>query len=103
MTRLSGQRVADALLAYARKHNVTRIVIGKPTHSRLRDRMRGSLLDEVVRGSGDIDVVVISGHTSGDAPSRDRPAKANGAPKGHYVWAVALVALTLALAALLRR
>jgi two-component system sensor histidine kinase KdpD len=38
---------------------VTRIVIGKPTHSRLRDLVRGSLLDEVVRGSGEIDVHVI--------------------------------------------
>ena len=43
--RLTGMSVADAVLAFARERNVTRIVAGKPTHPRWRDRMRGSLLD----------------------------------------------------------
>ena len=38
---LSGQSVADELLAYAREHNVTRIVIGKPARPRWRERLRG--------------------------------------------------------------
>ncbi len=59
--RLGGARVGQAVLAFARRHNVARIVLGKPTHSRLRDLVRGSLLEEIVRGSGDIDVLVISG------------------------------------------
>ena len=58
--------------SYARKHNVTRIVVGKPTHPRWRDLVRGSLLDEVVRGSGDIDVHVISGERRGRRPRRRR-------------------------------
>ena len=41
----AGTTVAEALLAYAREHNVTRIVAGKPTHPRWRDRLRGSMLD----------------------------------------------------------
>ncbi|HVU04997.1 MAG TPA: sensor histidine kinase KdpD [Polyangiaceae bacterium] len=61
IVRLTGEKISVALLSYASKHNVTRLVIGKPTHSRLRDLLRGSLLDEVVRGSGAIDVHVISG------------------------------------------
>ncbi len=61
VTRLSGLRVSETLLSHARKTNVTRMVIGKPTHSRLLDRIVGSLLDEVVRGSGDIEVHVTSG------------------------------------------
>lgn len=64
---LPGDRIAEAILAHARKQNVTRILLGKPTHSRLWDRIRGSLLDEIVRGSGDIDVVVSSGD-AGPAP-----------------------------------
>ena len=67
VTQLSGTAVADALLQYARKHNVTRLIIGKPTHARWRDRLRGSLLNEVVRGSGDIDVHVIRGDSGDDA------------------------------------
>ncbi len=66
--RLSGLKVSAAILEYSRKHNVTRILIGKPTHSRLRDLVRGSLLDEIVRGSGEIDVNVISGDAEAPAP-----------------------------------
>lgn len=61
LSRLSGPSVHQAILAYARRHNVTRLIIGKPTHPRLWDRLRGSLLEELVRGSGDIEVHVISG------------------------------------------
>ncbi len=82
VVRLSGARTAEALLAYARKDNVTRIVIGKPTHSRLRDRMRGSLLDDVVRGSGPIDVLVMTGDPEDErvAESERRAARCRDAP-----------------------
>lgn len=69
VVRLSGTTIAGALLEHARRGNFTRIVIGKPTHSRLRDLIRGSLLDEVVRGSGDIDVHVISGDAGAAPPA----------------------------------
>ena len=99
VTRLSGNRVSEALLAYARRHNVSRILIGKPTHSRLRDRLKGSLLDDVVRGSGDIDVHVISG----DGERGSRTARASeiklSVNLGHYVASIALVGVTLGLAA----
>jgi two-component system sensor histidine kinase KdpD len=61
VVRLAGTGVADELLTWARAHNVTRIVVGKPTHSRWRDRLRGSLVSQLVRGSGDIDVHFIAG------------------------------------------
>lgn len=102
VTRLPGERVSEALLTYARKHNVTRIIIGKPTHSRLRDRLRGSLLDDVVRGSGDIDVQVISGDSATDSAPRDDAAPARHAPARHYVSATLIVGATLGVAAMLR-
>lgn len=102
VTRLSGPSVAEALLSYARKHNVTRIILGKPTHSRLRDRVRGSLLGDVVRGSGDIDVHVISGAEMNESNKDPRPSR-HQTPAGHYVYAALLVAFTLGLAILLRR
>lgn len=70
---LAGSDVARQLVLYAREHNVGRILAGKPTHPRWRDRVRGSLVDALVRGSGDIDVYVISGDASRD-PRRARPA-----------------------------
>jgi two-component system sensor histidine kinase KdpD len=104
VTRLGGASIADAVLDYARKHNVTRIVVGKPTHSRLRDRVAGSLLDEVVRGSGGIDVHVISGDSEHEAELRERSADEPAGPAhgGGYAWAAGLVALTTALAAAIR-
>jgi two-component system, OmpR family, sensor histidine kinase KdpD len=114
VTRLTGATVAEALLAYARRQNVTRIVIGKPTHSRLLDRLRGSLLDEVVRGSGDIEIHAISGdtgrHGSEDGEGRDaRRARGDesapspqSAPALHYAASVGVVAATVAVALGLR-
>jgi two-component system sensor histidine kinase KdpD len=60
VVRLSGPKPSEEILGWARRHNVTRVILGKPTHSRLRDLLAGSFLDEVVRGSGAIEVHVIS-------------------------------------------
>lgn len=65
---LAGRRAAEALLAHARSRNVTKIVIGKPLHPRWRDLLLGSVGDEVVRGSGAIDVYVITGDVDEPPP-----------------------------------
>jgi two-component system, OmpR family, sensor histidine kinase KdpD len=95
VARHAGDGVGPALLDYARKHHVTRIILGKPTHPRLRDALRGSLLDEVVRGSGDIDVHVISGDGVEATP---RAGKSNPADvdrsAGYPVAAAAVAAVT---------
>lgn len=94
VVRLSGTVVAEELLSWARAHNVTRIVLGKPTHTWWRDRLRGSLLDAVVRGSGDIDVLAISGDE--DAPTR-RPEGAPAVRRPWWEWlaTVGIVAATV--------
>jgi two-component system sensor histidine kinase KdpD len=61
--RLVGQTIADTLLDYARKHNVTKIVVGKPLESRLHEILHGSLVDQLIRSSGNIDIYVISSKT----------------------------------------
>ncbi len=65
---LSGHKASEEILNYARTRNVTKIIVGKPTHPRWKDKIFGSLLDEVVRGSGDIDVYVISGDSDQAVP-----------------------------------
>ncbi|MFI5308543.1 MAG: DUF4118 domain-containing protein [Polyangiales bacterium] len=93
VVRLTGASFGPALLEYAREHNVTRILLGKPTHPRLRDLVRGSMLDEIVRGSGDIDVHVISGDDDSGKPKKQRAKRvARVAPAG-FAWATGLVAL----------
>ncbi len=103
IVRLSGTRVGEALLDWARKQNVTRIVIGKPTHSRLRDRLRGSLLDDVVRGSGEIDVLVISGDDDGPRNESPEHTLQDAVPAKSWWLATALIAGTTAIAAILHR
>ncbi|HYX26226.1 MAG TPA: DUF4118 domain-containing protein [Thermoanaerobaculia bacterium] len=65
---LSGQRPAEEILKYARRRNVSKIVVGKPLHARWKDVLFGSVRDELVRASGGIDVYVISGEEGGGWP-----------------------------------
>ena len=95
---LTGESVADALLEFARARNVTRIIVGKPTRPRWREVLRGSLVDAVVRGSGDIDVHVISGDR--DEAPRPPPARPQRAPARDYLAALVQAVVTTGLAAL---
>jgi two-component system, OmpR family, sensor histidine kinase KdpD len=73
---LRGEEAALETVRYARKRNVTKIVVGKPTHPRWRDILRASFLDDIVRLSREIDVYVISGSPTdipAVAPRDDRP------------------------------
>jgi len=98
---LSGQRMSEEVLTYARNRNVTRIIIGKPTHARWKDKLFGSPLDEIVRGSGDIDVYVISGDVA--APHLHPPLKR--APrtgrKREWLWSLLTVSLCTGIASLM--
>src|SRR5262245_17900039 len=50
-----GERRADEILAVARERSVSRIIVGKPARARIRDRIRGTLVQKLVRDSGDIE------------------------------------------------
>jgi two-component system sensor histidine kinase KdpD len=104
VVRLQGADITNPLLDYARRHNVTRLILGKPTHARILDRLRGSLLDRVVRASGDIDVHVISGDHGAQS---DATAIAGPEPRASLSWrsyalAAVLVALSTAVGMLVR-
>ncbi len=58
---LSGTDIAQALIDHARQSNASRIIIGKPIHSRWRDLVFGSVVDALIRSAPDIDIYVISG------------------------------------------
>jgi two-component system sensor histidine kinase KdpD len=69
---LSGQSVADEILAYARDHNVNRIVVGKAKELRWTERLRGTLLDALVQRSASIEVLAITGEKESEQ-SRPSP------------------------------
>jgi two-component system sensor histidine kinase KdpD len=99
VVRLAGASVAETLLAFARERNVTRIVAGKPTHGRWRDLLRGSLLDTLIRSSGDIEIHVIA--PSEDVPPRRARLRVRGreGARPYVVAAVAVAAATAVAAA----
>jgi two-component system sensor histidine kinase KdpD len=99
VVRLHGSSVAEALLAYAREHDVTTIVAGKPTHSRWRDRVRGSMLDELIRGSGAIEVHAIA-PVEREAPPPAPVGRRPGADSRSYAWAAASIAVVTVACAL---
>lgn len=61
VVRLRGGRSGAELIRHARRHNVTRILMGKPGGNRWRDLFKGSIVDQIVRGSGEIEVHLIAG------------------------------------------
>lgn len=81
---LRAEDAATETVRYARKRNVTQIVLGKPTHPRWKDLVRPSFLDDVVRSSREIDVYVISGLPEESRVER-APARASS-PHGPIAW-----------------
>ena len=57
---LPGSSIAETVIQYARKHNVTKIVAGKPLRPRWKELFNGSIVDQIIRQSTDIDVYVIT-------------------------------------------
>jgi two-component system, OmpR family, sensor histidine kinase KdpD len=58
---LSGQQVSTEILDYARRKNVTRIVLGKPTRGGWKRWVLGSLVDTIVRDGEGFDVHLLAG------------------------------------------
>jgi two-component system sensor histidine kinase KdpD len=101
-----GRRIADDILSFAHANNVTQIVIGKATRSWAFELLRGSVVHDLVRGSGNIGVHVIAGDAqANDAASRKpAPVAERAAPFDvrPYLAALAIVAVALGVAKLLR-
>ena len=55
-----GISISDEVIRFAKKNNVTRIIVGRPMHIHWRERIFGSVADQIVRMSGPIDLIVIS-------------------------------------------
>jgi len=95
-----GHTIAEDVLAHARTHNVTQIVIGKTTRSRWFELMHGSVVHDLVRLAGGISVHVIAGDAVAADPIpsktvRTRPAARRLEPRP---YAIALLAVAGAFA-----
>lgn len=63
-----GTNIAATVVDYARRHNVTRIIIGKTLRPRWQEYVFGSVVDTLIHTSGSIDIYVIS--SGEDAPQK---------------------------------
>src|SRR5713101_1694814 len=78
---LASADVAAALVQFARAENATQIVLGASRQSRWTHFLRGSVINDVLRASGGIDVHVISSESDHDAVEpirRPRPVAISG-------------------------
>jgi two-component system sensor histidine kinase KdpD len=73
---LSGDDASDVLLRFSKERNITKIIVGKPVVASWRDRFRASLVDQLVRQGGDIDVYVTAGDPGEDERAPQKPTAA---------------------------
>ena len=91
---ITGESVADAVVEFAHQYNITKIIAGKPLRPRWFEILRGSVIDQILRNSGHIDVYVVSEGTETSPkatgvyiPNSVRPHK----PLGRYIASMVLV------------
>jgi two-component system sensor histidine kinase KdpD len=94
--------VADAVIDYAIKHNVTKIVVGKPSKPRWREFLRQPLVDLVIRRSGTIDVYVVSITDAEKIPEAGIAHPTRPAPWSGYMKSLALVMAASAMCEMVR-
>ncbi|MCB0210399.1 MAG: sensor histidine kinase KdpD [Anaerolineae bacterium] len=91
---LTGSSVAEAIVPFAQTHNITKIVAGKPLRPHWQELWRGSVIDQIVRQSGDIDIYVINSRSDTPSPAPAAPsAVAAGPAWSHYLKSIGLVLL----------
>ena len=93
------RNIADDVLGFARKQNVTHIVIGKSTRSRWFEILHGSVVHDLVRRAGNIGVHVIPGEeASAPAAGDAKTAASTDAPKSFdpLPYIAALLAIAVA-------
>ncbi len=92
----AARRIADDVLSFARKNNVTHIIIGKSTRSRWFEILHGSVVHELVRKAGNISVHVIAGEELAVEPSTAKSITATASkPFDPLPYIIAILAVAL--------
>ncbi|OGP70845.1 MAG: hypothetical protein A2Y80_03325 [Deltaproteobacteria bacterium RBG_13_58_19] len=103
VVKVSGFRIGNEILTFARENQVTKIIVGKPLKGRWRRIFGGSLVDHLIWNCGAIDVSVISGEGEGEG-EKITPAAARSRARIHlrgYALAAAGVGACTAAAGVL--
>jgi two-component system sensor histidine kinase KdpD len=99
------RRIADDIIGFAQKHNITHIIVGKTTRSRWFELLHGSIVHDLVRRGGNISVHVIAGEEPEERPAASGSVTADASQASDalpYVIAVIAVAAALGISVVLR-
>lgn len=92
---ITADSVPQAVVDYAIRHHVTRIVVGKPSKPRWRELLRPPIVDQIIRLSGAIHVQVVSlQQHQPPAQSKIRKATNHLGTWSDYLISLLLVTLT---------
>jgi two-component system sensor histidine kinase KdpD len=91
---LNGLDISKEIINFAREKNVSKIVIGKQARARWKDSLFGSLVNDIVNKSGDIDVFIIRGNETDVPVSKNISLKNEKIPWKKY--GIAFVAIVIA-------
>lgn len=95
LVHATGDDVAATLLEVARDRNVSQIVVGKTSK---RSRWKESLADQIIAGSGDIDVCIVRPVIGRLTSSAQGKEKLPGRKGGHeYAWVLGITLMLVTL------
>jgi two-component system, OmpR family, sensor histidine kinase KdpD len=90
--QIEGQNVPATLVDFARKNNVTKIITGQPLRPRWKEILSGSLTNDLIHLSRNIDVYVVS-DPSGPLPAPITPVLRPTSSWPRYALSILLVAV----------
>jgi two-component system, OmpR family, sensor histidine kinase KdpD len=96
---LPGHSVVETITDYARSHNVTKIIIGKSRRSHWYELVRGSVADQLIRQSGQIDVYFVNSEAQPSSNQTERIWQPHH-PWRRYFWSITMVAATTGICAI---
>ena len=96
-----GVSIAEEVVRFAKRNNVTRIIVGRPVRPLWQELLFGSVVNQIVRLAGPIDILIISSLKKPEKETGESE-EANRAPhvKYHYFLAIWMVLILTIIAIL---
>ena len=82
---------SEAIMDFAHKNNITKIIVGKPLRPHWQEFLRGSMVQELIHKSGDIDIYVVTSSDRPTLPPEEIPWRLHS-PLSRYIGSLLLVA-----------
>ncbi len=70
--RVSSVHAADAIVHFAKANRITQIIVGESLHHTWIERWTGSVVERILRGTRDVDVLVVANPAKEELPLPDR-------------------------------